>query len=171
MRRQRYPEPTVGAVVYNSQGKILLVKSRRSNDLYVIPGGHVELGERIEDTLRREVREETGLEVTDIRLASIQQFIYGASFYRRRHFIFVDFTCRAATEEVRLNWEHDEFVWADYEEAFRLPMDPYARALLRELQKGQGSCHRRTVLYDYVKEPESAAEEPTRPGPSRRGKR
>ena len=156
MRRQRYPEPTVGAVVYDSQGRILLVRSRRSNDLYVIPGGHVELGERIEDTLRREVREETGLEVTDIRLASIQQFIYGASFYRRRHFIFMDFTCRAKTEEVRLNWEHDAYVWASYEEAFRLPMDPYAKAPLRELQSGERSPHLRTVLYDYVKAPDAS---------------
>lgn len=154
----------MGAVVYNSHGKILLVKSRRSNGLYVIPGGHVELGERIEDTLRREVREETGLEVTDVRLASIQQFIYGASFYRRRHFIFMDFTCRAKTDQVRLNWEHDEYVWADHEEAFRLPMDPYARALLAELQKGEDSPHRRTLLYDYVKELDPEAEDPNRPG-------
>jgi nucleoside triphosphatase len=149
MGKQRYPEPAVGAVVFNDAGKILLVKSRRSRGLYVIPGGHVELGEKIEDTLRREVREETGLEVADVELASIQEYIYGGSYYRKRHFIFIDFTCRAASEEVRLNWEHDEHIWVSYDEAFRLPLDPYTEALLRELQQGSGSEHLHSVLYGY----------------------
>jgi nucleoside triphosphatase len=149
MGKQRYPEPTVGAVVFNDDGKLLLVKSKRSKGLYVIPGGHVELGEKIEDALRREVREETGLEVTDVELASIQEYICGGSYYRKRHFIFIDFKCRALSEKVRLNWEHDEYTWVSYDEAFQLPLDPYAEALLRELQKGSGSRHLRSILYHY----------------------
>jgi nucleoside triphosphatase len=149
MGRQRYPEPTVGAVVFNDAGKLLLVKSKRAKGLYVIPGGHVELGEKIEDTLRREVREETGLEIADPELTSIQEYIYGESYYRKRHFIFIDFTCRALSEEVRLNREHEEHRWVSYEEAYRLPLEPYTEALLRELQKGRGSGHLQSVLYDY----------------------
>ena len=57
---QQYPEPTVGALILNKESKILLVKSHKWQNNYVIPGGHVELGETLQDTLKREIKEETG---------------------------------------------------------------------------------------------------------------
>ncbi len=50
--RQRYPEPTVGALIFNNEGKIFLMKSHKWKGKYVIPGGHVELGETIEKALK-----------------------------------------------------------------------------------------------------------------------
>ena len=60
MAEQLFPEPTVGGIIFNPENEILLVRSRKSKDLYVIPGGHIELGEAMEDALRREIFEETG---------------------------------------------------------------------------------------------------------------
>ncbi len=59
----QYPEITVGAVIFNSDNKILLCKSHKWNDKYIIPGGHIELGEKMETALKREILEETGLEI------------------------------------------------------------------------------------------------------------
>ena len=45
---QIYPEPTVGALILNTQNKILLVKSHKwINNRYSVPGGHVEIGESL----------------------------------------------------------------------------------------------------------------------------
>ncbi|ADO77499.1 NUDIX hydrolase [Halanaerobium praevalens DSM 2228] len=41
----KYPEPTVGAIIFNPDNKILLCKSHKWNNQYIIPGGHIELGE------------------------------------------------------------------------------------------------------------------------------
>jgi ADP-ribose pyrophosphatase YjhB (NUDIX family) len=49
-------------VVTNDAGEILLQR-RSDNDLWALPGGTMDLGERIAETVVREVREETGLEV------------------------------------------------------------------------------------------------------------
>lgn len=52
MSRQQFPEPTVGALIFNPEGKVLLMKSHKWHHKYVLPGGHVELGEKLEEALR-----------------------------------------------------------------------------------------------------------------------
>lgn len=54
--RQKYPEPIVGALIFNNKDEIFLMKSHKWEGKYVIPGGHIELGETIEEALKREVK-------------------------------------------------------------------------------------------------------------------
>jgi hypothetical protein len=49
MPDQIFPEPTVGAFIFNAEGKLLLLESHKWPGRYVVPGGHVELGERLEE--------------------------------------------------------------------------------------------------------------------------
>ena len=63
--------PSAYAVIYHD-GKILLVKMR-STGTYCLPGGGIDLGERIEDGLQREVKEETGLEIEVQQLAHLRK--------------------------------------------------------------------------------------------------
>jgi ADP-ribose pyrophosphatase YjhB (NUDIX family) len=57
--------PCVGAIIRDAEGRLLVIRRGRppSQGLWTIPGGRVELGESDHDAVRREVREETGLEV------------------------------------------------------------------------------------------------------------
>jgi phosphoribosylformimino-5-aminoimidazole carboxamide ribotide isomerase len=137
MNKQRYPEPTVGALIFNREGRALLVKSNKWRDKYCVPGGHIELGETMEDALRREIKEETGLDIYDVEFALMQEFIFDEAFYEQRHFIFLDFVCKtdASEEQVVLNFESQEFVWVSLEEALKLPLDPYTRRLIKELNR------------------------------------
>jgi len=59
---QTYPEATVGALIVNDKHEVLLVRSKKWGEKYTVPGGHIELGERAEDAIVREVKEETGLD-------------------------------------------------------------------------------------------------------------
>ena len=54
--------PSASAVVTDELGRILLIK-RRDNELWALPGGGHDVGETIEQTAVREVKEETGLDV------------------------------------------------------------------------------------------------------------
>ena len=62
--------PAASAVVINNEGKILLHR-RSDNDLWALPGGAMEIGESISESVVREVKEETGLDVVIERLVGI----------------------------------------------------------------------------------------------------
>jgi 8-oxo-dGTP pyrophosphatase MutT (NUDIX family) len=54
--------PAVTAVITDEAGRLLLIH-RTDNDRWALPGGGVELGESVSDAVKREVREETGIDV------------------------------------------------------------------------------------------------------------
>lgn len=142
MADQIFPEPTVGVFIFNPGGELLLLKSHKWPGRYVVPGGHVELGERIEDAVLRETREETGLEVHDLEFILFQEFIYDPSFWKPRHFIFFDYACRTGSTDVHLNDEAQEHVWVKLDAAVNLPLDAYTRASidkLIEMRRGNNS--------------------------------
>ena len=58
------------AIIVNEKGQILL-QSRADNDRWGLPGGCQELGERFEDTIIREIKEETNLDITEDNLELI----------------------------------------------------------------------------------------------------
>jgi nucleoside triphosphatase len=145
-----YPEPTVGALILNKENKALLLKSNKWRGYWVIPGGHIELGEDMEDALRREIKEETNLNIRGIKLLGLQQCVYSGNFHERKHFIFIDFICRTEESGVALNDEHQEYKWVALEETKNMPLEPFTRKLMDEYLKGDKSEHRRDVIYNYA---------------------
>ena len=135
MSKQQFPEPTVGALIFNPEGKILLVKSHKWRDRYTLVGGHIELGEKMEDALKREVKEETGLDIYDIEFILFQEFIFDKAFWKKRHFIFLDYACKTKTKKVTLNSEGQEYVWVSHKKALKLPIDSYTRKTINEYSK------------------------------------
>ena len=135
MPEQQFPEPTVGALVFNCEGKVFLMQSHKWRGKWVLPGGHIELGERMEDALRREVKEETNLDIRDIEFLCFQEFIYDDRFWRPRHFIFFDYACRTDSTDVKLSDEAEEFTWVTLEEALKMPVEHYTEVVIRECLK------------------------------------
>lgn len=132
MSKTHYPEPTVGGLILNTKNEVLLVKSHKWKDMYTMPGGHIELGEKIEDTLKREMKEETGLDVYDPKFICYQEYIQGEHFWKKKHFIFLDFACRSRSEKVTLNNEAQEYVWMKPEIALGLQVEPYTKHAIME---------------------------------------
>ncbi len=132
MTNQAFPEPTVRILIFNPRGEMLLTKSHKWNDKYVIPGGHIELGESAIEAAHREIREETNLEIRDLEYVSWQEFIYDEQFWKPRHFIFLNFTAKMDQGEIILNDEAEEFIWMDPQKALKeLDIDSYTTASVR----------------------------------------
>ena len=64
------PTPTVGALIYNALGQVLLIRTDKWSGKWGIPGGKIEYGESSENALRREISEETKLVIAILSLCS-----------------------------------------------------------------------------------------------------
>lgn len=126
----QYPIPTVAALVQGPSGRVLLVKTTKWKGLWGVPGGKVGWGESLEAALRRELREEVGLELAHVRLALIQEAIFDEQFYKPVHFLFFNYFASSASEEVTPNEEIAEWAWAELQAARRYPLNSYTRVLL-----------------------------------------
>jgi ADP-ribose pyrophosphatase YjhB (NUDIX family) len=100
-------------------GKVLIVRRARKPALgvYTLPGGVVEAGETLEDAVRREVREETALDIEPVALAGHREVIIrDAQARTERHFVILCFASRWLSGEPQLNAELDEARWIDPQE-------------------------------------------------------
>jgi len=138
---QVFPEPTVGALIVSNQGKILLARSHKWFDRYTLPGGHIEVGETMADAVKREVKEEVGLDVDVVDIPLIQEAIFAPEFYKKKHFIFIDFYCKSKDEQVKLDQkEIQDYVWVYPGAAYNLKLDSFTRKTIdRYLEKKHGS--------------------------------
>jgi mutator protein MutT len=72
-KKHRNPIPTIDAIIHNEKNQLLFIK--RKNDPFKnhlsLPGGFVNYGERAEDALRREVKEETSLNVEPLEILGV----------------------------------------------------------------------------------------------------
>ena len=131
--KQKFPEPTVGALIVNKKGEILLVKSPKWFDKYTIPGGHVDLGEDFESALVREIKEEVGLNIEVKDFVNWQEAIYSKEFYKPKHFIFFDFYCAAKNTNVKVDGrEITDYIWVDPKKALKLSTDSFTRRSIQE---------------------------------------
>jgi 8-oxo-dGTP diphosphatase len=105
---------TAGAVVVNEEGRVLLLKHVfRPGSGWGIPGGFLEKGEQPEEALRRELREETGLELESVEIAFVRT-------HRRPARVEIIYRCRAQGE-VKLDGY--EIRSGDWFAADQLPSD------------------------------------------------
>jgi ADP-ribose pyrophosphatase YjhB (NUDIX family) len=103
----------VGALIIDTD-RILLVERGREplKGYWSLPGGAVETGERLEDALRREIREETGLEVEILHLLEVfERIMPGADGTTEYHYVLIDYIChpvggklQAADDASRAEW-------------------------------------------------------------------
>ena len=133
MLDQIFPEATVGILIFNPRGELLLVQTQKWHGKYALPGGHIELGESALEAARREAREKTDPDMEDIKFLVWQECIDDESFWKPRHFIFPDFIAKANDQTVVLNDEAEAFISLDPEKAVReLEVDSHATFSIHE---------------------------------------
>src|SRR6516162_5935786 len=109
---------SVAGVITDDHGRALLIQ-RADNHRWEPPGGVLELGETIPDGLRREVREETGLEVEPVDLTGVYKNM-------KRAIVALVFRCKITGGELATTDEVSAFRWATGAEVGELADEAYA---------------------------------------------
>jgi phosphoglycolate phosphatase-like HAD superfamily hydrolase/ADP-ribose pyrophosphatase YjhB (NUDIX family) len=130
-----FPLATVGAAVRNGEGKFLMIRTHKWSNLWGIPGGKIKTDEPAADAVRREVLEETGLELGETKFVMVQDCIRSEEFFRPAHFLLLNYLAETQGHEVVLNDEAEEYRWVGMDEALRMALNTPTRTLLEEMVK------------------------------------
>ena len=117
----------VKAVIRNSDNRFLIV---REGDRWQGVGGRLEKGEKLEDGLRRETKEETG--ITELEVGKV---IHVDEWFSKpegelKHIVALFFLCNVKSDDVVLSEEHQEFAWVLSSE-----LDKYGELLEKEIKE------------------------------------
>jgi len=125
-----HPEAVVGPIIYNEKGEILLIKNPKFGDFWTIPGGHIELDEPAEEALKREIMEETGLELKNIEPIGFTEGINPEFFHKKKHFIYLNYLAELAGGEMTKSEEMTEYLWIAPEKTGDLKISESVRPLI-----------------------------------------
>lgn len=117
----------VKAVIKSSDGKFLIVKE---GSRWQAVGGRLEKGEKLEDGLRRETEEETG--ITDLEVGKV---IHVDEWFAKpegelKHIVALFFICKTNNVDIKLSEEHQEYAWVDSDE-----LEAYADTIEKEIKE------------------------------------
>lgn len=148
-----HPIVGIGAVIVKD-GKAIIVK--RTNDPYKgqwsIPGGRVELGETLAEAVRREMREETGLEVRVGPVIEVFERVEREGDRIRHHFVIVDFLCTCTGGVLCSGDDAEDVAWVSTEDLQRYGVADAAAAVIA---KGLArSIHEKYEEHDRYEEHE-----------------
>ncbi len=115
----------VGAVIEDDEGRILLVKHAREKGgfwqgKWICPGGKLELGEGIEEGIKREVMEETNLEISRITPLIPWDRVVKEEGKTTLHVIYIDFLARVVGGEFRPGSDVAEGMWVSKKDIPRI---------------------------------------------------
>lgn len=81
-RTKRGPSIATGVIIKNDQGEIFLGKSIHYSGRWIIPEGHLKYGETLEDCVRREIMEELGIKLKNLRFLRFQELICSPDYQK-----------------------------------------------------------------------------------------
>lgn len=133
--------PSASAIVTDEQGRILLVK-RRDNTLWALPGGGHDIGETIEQTAIREVKEETGLDVEITGITGVYTnpaHVVAFTDGEVRQQFSLCFTTTVLGGELAIDHESTDIAWTAPADIDALDMHPSMRLRITHYLEGRGS--------------------------------
>ncbi len=127
------------AIIENSEGKILLVKSPKWKNKWTMPGGHIEAGETINQAILREIKEEVGLTLETEEMIAYGELINSKDFHRPAHFIYFNTLCKTDNIIIKLEErELTEYTWVDPKTALEMDLAESYDKTIKDYLKFKG---------------------------------
>lgn len=135
---QRSVAVGVAAVIWNDRREVLLIRRMKEprKGQWSLPGGKVEFGESLHLALKREIREETGLEIEIMGLIDVAETIDDeAAGAKGFHFVLIDYAARVISGEAVAASDAADATWVPITKLAEYPMWDEMRRLIRRSEK------------------------------------
>jgi len=133
---------TVGGLLIAQTGELLLIRTAKWSGRWGLPGGKIDYGETMLDAYRREMREETGIDVEHADWLCIQDCIESPEFTQPRHFLLINYVSRLpGRPEPRKNYEATQIGWFSPAQVEDMDLNQPTRAAIA-LARAQGLLNR-----------------------------
>lgn len=164
MNEKKYPRIVVGAFIFNDNDELLIIKAPRWKNKYTVPGGKIEYHEKIENAIKREVKEETNLTISDIEFINVLENVNLGDKYqaKEKHLIFLNYKARTKKiDKMKLNEEGIEYKWLKPEECLKEDLNESIRNVIQnKLMDNESFEHKyKRALADYQNLVKRSAEE------------
>ena len=129
------PRVAVGGVIFDDKDRVLLVKRKNppNQGMWAIPGGKVKFGETINEAIRRELKEETSLDVKPTKLLAVVEIIKEGF-----HYVILDYICEVIGGELRPSSDALDARFLSLEEIKREKVSPTTVEMLEKYFKIRG---------------------------------
>ncbi len=126
---------TQKAIVFNEEGKMLTIRrsasAPRNPMRWDLPGGILDLGEAAKEGIVREIKEEVGLEVENIKVFDvISQFDSQNEFW-----VTIGYTAKAISTKIKLSYEHVQYKWVTMDEFLDLDASDRLKQLVKNYKQ------------------------------------
>jgi nucleoside triphosphatase len=131
----------VVGVIQNDKGEYLICRKPKNRGIFpgqwALPGGGIEAGEQMTEALRREISEEVGIEIFDIRPLFFKDGQYSKLYldgsWVNMYVIFLIFTCRTGSGEVRVGEEFEAYAWVSSEALAGYDLNEETKGTFRQM--------------------------------------
>lgn len=132
---------TQKAILFDKDGRILTLRRTETAPSHPLhwdlPGGEAEYGNGLEDEIRREIREETGLEIADVEVIDA----LGKFDDKGEYWVTICYEAGPVSGDVILSYEHDDYEWIDPEKFLELKISSRIRRFIeRFMKKSRNKC-------------------------------
>lgn len=134
----KYPRVIAGVFIFNENNELLLVKQKSWDGKYTNVGGKVEINELTEKAAIREVKEETNLDIYDLKFVGVTDGINlnGKNGKGYEHLIFIDYTALVRDiKKIKINEEIESFIWLKIDEWLKKDESKFAPYMYEVLKK------------------------------------
>lgn len=139
MAQDQIQQVSVGGIILNGQKEVFVLKRADNDDFlpgfWEIPGGGLDFGENPEEGLKREIKEECGLEIEVINPVVVTDYFMDKDD-KKIHRVEINFMCRLKSEDqnIALSEEHTESKWVKREELSALKMSDLMKQIISKIK-------------------------------------
>lgn len=137
---KQYQQVSTGGLIFNDKKEALFIKRAKTEDFrpgsWELPGGGSDFGEAPEEALKREIKEECGIDIEVLNPLTVETYFMENPEEKIQR-VEIIFYCKMIDrkQKISLSFEHSDFKFLSLENLGELKLSEYMKSVIDDIQK------------------------------------